>query len=127
MFKEVESIVTSSIEVEHQTLASYVLEIPWLHNLLHELKVPLIQKSIIYYDNIGAIYLSVNSVFHSKMKYISINFHFARDCIGHTSFSIWYILSKDHLTNTLTKPLPFPSCHTPRLISPMRVSSCEGI
>ncbi|PON54728.1 hypothetical protein TorRG33x02_301590, partial [Trema orientale] len=60
---------------------------------------------MIYYDNIGATYLSVNPVFHSKMKHIAIDYHFVRDHVTSGSFGVSYISTKDQLADVLTKPL----------------------
>ena len=43
--------------------------------------------------------------FHSKMKYITINFHFVCDHVVNRNLIIPYISTKDQLANALTKPL----------------------
>ena len=48
-------------------------------------------------------FLSIS--FHSKMKYIAINFHFVCDHVVNENLIMPYISTKDQLANALTKPL----------------------
>nr|GEY54923.1 ribonuclease H-like domain-containing protein [Tanacetum cinerariifolium] len=48
----------SSAEVEYHGVANAVTETCWLHNLLCELHTPLSSTTLIYCDNVSAIYLS---------------------------------------------------------------------
>ncbi|GJX87320.1 ribonuclease H-like domain-containing protein [Tanacetum coccineum] len=48
----------SSEEAEYQGVANVVVETAWLRNLLRELYTPLLTANLVYYDNVGAVYLS---------------------------------------------------------------------
>jgi hypothetical protein len=52
----------SSIEAEYRAIANGVTEATWLRQLLHELQTPLSRCTIVYCDNISAVYLSTNPV-----------------------------------------------------------------
>jgi hypothetical protein len=52
----------SSIEREYSVMANGVVEVCWLRQMLVELHNPLSQATLIYYDNVSAIYLSTNPV-----------------------------------------------------------------
>lgn len=52
------------------------IEALWVKSLLGELSIQLPKIPSIHYDNISAIYLFINPIFHSKMNHITINFHF---------------------------------------------------
>ncbi|GJY96888.1 ribonuclease H-like domain-containing protein [Tanacetum coccineum] len=56
-----------------------------LRNLLRELHTPLSTATIVYCDNVSAIYLSSNPVQHQRTKHIEIDIHFVRDLVttGH--------------------------------------------
>jgi hypothetical protein len=43
-------------------MANGVVEVCWLRQMLVELHNPLSQATLIYYDNVSAIYLSTNPV-----------------------------------------------------------------
>jgi len=56
---------------------------------------------------LGATYLSVNPVFHTRTKHVEVDYHFVRDkVVAKKEIQIRFISSKDQLTNVLTKPLP---------------------
>ncbi|PON51233.1 hypothetical protein PanWU01x14_217940, partial [Parasponia andersonii] len=119
--KKQKSIVRSSTEAECRALASCAAEILWVKNLLGELQVPCLSTPQIFCDNIGATYLSVNPIFHSRMKHISIDYHFVRNHVARGSFIVSHISSKDQLVDALTKPLPSLTFH--KLRSKIGISS----
>ncbi|GJZ15944.1 ribonuclease H-like domain-containing protein [Tanacetum coccineum] len=49
-------------EAEYRGVANAVAETCWLHNLLHELHTPLSFATLVYCDNVSAVYLSCNPV-----------------------------------------------------------------
>lgn len=51
----------------------------WLHNLLLELHYPIQKVTLVYCDNIGAIYLSDNRVLHQFAKHIEMNIYFVHE------------------------------------------------
>ncbi|GAA0169278.1 hypothetical protein LIER_23801 [Lithospermum erythrorhizon] len=60
-------------EAEYRGVANVVLEASWLQNLLLELHNPLTTATIVYCDNIGAIYLSENRVQHQRTKHVELD------------------------------------------------------
>ncbi|GKD01598.1 ribonuclease H-like domain-containing protein [Tanacetum coccineum] len=54
----------SSAEAEYRGVANAVAETCWLQNLLLELHTPLSSATLVYYDNVSAVYLSCNPVQH---------------------------------------------------------------
>lgn len=44
--------------------------------------VPVPSKLILLCDNLGAIYLSANPVFHARTKNMEIHFHFVREHVA---------------------------------------------
>ncbi|GKC93112.1 ribonuclease H-like domain-containing protein [Tanacetum coccineum] len=89
--KRQHTLSRSSAEAEYHGVANVVFETAWLHNLLRELHSPLSTATLVYYDNVSAIYLSANPVQHQWTKHIEIDIHFVRDMVtaGHqgTTFS----------------------------------------
>nr|GEZ32868.1 ribonuclease H-like domain-containing protein [Tanacetum cinerariifolium] len=72
----------SSAEVEYRGVANAVAETCWLRNLLRELHTPLTFATLVYCDNVSAIYLSCNSIQHQHTKHIEIDIHFVRDLVA---------------------------------------------
>ena len=61
-YKRQLTVSRSSAETEYRSVANGVAEACWLHQLLGELYCPLHCATIIYCDNISAVYLSTNPV-----------------------------------------------------------------
>jgi hypothetical protein len=55
-------------------VANGVAEACWLRQLLVELHNPLSWATLVYCDNVSAIYLSTNLVLHQHTKHVEINF-----------------------------------------------------
>jgi hypothetical protein len=54
----------STVEAEYHAMANGMVEACWLRQLLQELHVPLSKSTLVYYDNVSAVYLSTNPVQH---------------------------------------------------------------
>ncbi|KAJ9542332.1 hypothetical protein OSB04_028838 [Centaurea solstitialis] len=65
--------LTSSVEAEYRCVANVVAEATWVRSLLLELQLPLQQASIVYCDNVSAVYLSDTLVQHQRTKPIEID------------------------------------------------------
>jgi hypothetical protein len=62
----------SSAEAEYRAVANGVAEATWLRQLLFELHRPLCRATLVYSDNVSAVYLSSNPVQHQWMKHAEI-------------------------------------------------------
>ncbi|GJX46206.1 ribonuclease H-like domain-containing protein [Tanacetum coccineum] len=61
----------SSAEAEYRGITNAVVETCWLRNLLRELHIPLSSVTLVYYDNVSAVYLSSNPVQYNRHLTIS--------------------------------------------------------
>jgi len=61
-------------------MANAAAEVVWLQSLLCELGV-LQSPPIVLFYNLGATYLSVNPIWHSRSKHVEIDFHFMWDYV----------------------------------------------
>jgi hypothetical protein len=72
----------SSAEAEYRAVANGVAEATWLGQLLHELQSPPSWCTLVYCDNISAVYLSINPVQHQCTKHVEIDLHFVREKVA---------------------------------------------
>jgi hypothetical protein len=64
----------SSAEAEYRAVANGVVEASWWG----QLHSPLQRATLVYYDNVSAVYLSTNPVQHQRTKHVEIDLHFVR-------------------------------------------------
>lgn len=100
------TIARSSTEAEYHVVATTTAELMWLQNLLHELKIPMVAPPLLKCDNVGATYLCSNLILHSRMKHISLDYHFVREQVQSNKLIVTHMSTKDQLAYLLTKPLP---------------------
>ncbi|KAI3694502.1 hypothetical protein L1987_77468 [Smallanthus sonchifolius] len=100
------TISRSSAEAEYRGVANVVAEICWLRNLLLELGRPPTRTSLVYCDNVSAIYMSGNPVQHQRTKHIEIDIHFVREKVQHGQTRVLHVPSRHQLADIFTKGLP---------------------
>lgn len=103
-----QSVVTrSSIKSEYKALASVSAEITWIQSLFKELHIECTSLLTIWCDNVSAIELAKNLVYHSRTKYIELDIHFIKDKVLAKELEVNYIPSEEQIVDILTKPLTF--------------------
>lgn len=104
--KKQKCVACSSTEAEYRAVANTASELRWVCPLLTELGITLPASPVIYCDNVGATYLCANPVFHSRIKYLALDYHFIRDNVQSGALRVIHVSTKDQLADALTKPLP---------------------
>jgi hypothetical protein len=72
----------SSAEAEYRVVANGMAEASWLRQLLQELHNPLQHATLVYCDNVSAVYLSTNPVQHQRTKQVEIDLHLVRERVA---------------------------------------------
>ena len=100
-------VTCSSIEVEYRAIAA--AELQWVKPLLSNLLAPMHLLPTLFSNNLGATYLSVNPVFHSRMKHLVIDYHFVRDLVQSSKLRVVHVSAGNQLADALTKPVSISS------------------
>jgi hypothetical protein len=74
--KKQPTISRSSTESEYRALAIASAELCWIRTLLKDLGIFLSHTPILWYDNVSALAIASNPVFHAQTKHIEVDFHF---------------------------------------------------
>ncbi|KAH9725755.1 retrovirus-related pol polyprotein from transposon RE2 [Citrus sinensis] len=100
-------VARSNAESEYRALAAASAEISWIQSLFDELGIECSSLPMIWCDNVSAIELAKNLVYHSRTKHIELDMHFIRDKVLAKELEIRYIPSEEQIADILTKPLTF--------------------
>nr|GEZ83658.1 hypothetical protein [Tanacetum cinerariifolium]GEZ84001.1 hypothetical protein [Tanacetum cinerariifolium] len=95
-----------SVEAEYRGVANAIVETCWIRNLLRELHTPLSSATIVYCDNVSAMYLSSNPVQHQRTKHIEIDIHFVRDLVATGQVRVLHVPYRFQYADIFTKGLP---------------------
>ena len=106
--KKQATIAGSSTEAEYVTADHTTKEAMWLHTLLSLIGHPQRGPTLIWCDNMGAILLIQNLVFHACTKHIDIKHHYVWDQYKSKDVTFKYVPTSDNSTDILTKGLDHP-------------------
>jgi len=100
------TVSRSSAEAEYRGMAHATAECCWLRNLLQELHVPINKATVIYCDNISAVYLSENPVHHRRTKHVELDLHFVREKVALGQLRVVQVPTTHQYADIMTKGLP---------------------
>jgi hypothetical protein len=98
-------LARSSTESEFKAIANGTAEPIWIEHLLNELGISTSSPPTLWCDNIGAIYLSANPVFHACTKHVALDYHFVRERVQADQLVVKFISIADQIGDIFTKPL----------------------
>jgi len=104
--KRQSTISRSSAEAEYRAVDNAVAEATWLRQLLLELHTPLRRATLVYCDNINAVYMSSNPVQHQRTKHIEIDLHFVRERVALGHVKVLHVPTSSQYADIFTKGLP---------------------
>ncbi|CAL8167761.1 unnamed protein product [Prunus armeniaca] len=109
------SFSRSSTEVEYRALANCAADIAWTRHILQDLHVFFPKAPTLYSDNLSALALSSNPVFHSQIKHLELDFHFIREQVQRRDLVVQYVQTEEQIADIFTKglhsPLFLKHCH----------------
>lgn len=104
--KKQETTAQSTAEAEYIAAASAVNHAIWLRKLLEDLGFEQTEPTRIMCDNMSAVSMAKNPVFHGRTKHIKIKFHFLREVQQSNEVLLVHCSSEEQLSNIFTKSLP---------------------
>jgi len=104
--KRQNTVSRSSAEAEYRAVANGVAEACWLRQLMQELHCPLTKSTLVYCDNVSAIYLSTNPVQHQRTKQVEIDLHFVCEKVAIGDVRVLHVPTTSQFADIFTKGLP---------------------
>ncbi|PRQ18867.1 putative RNA-directed DNA polymerase [Rosa chinensis] len=108
--KKQSGVSRSSTETEYRQLAYTAAHISWLRALFRDLCIPL-QSPTLWCDNISAISLASNPVFHTRTRHVEVDYHYIREKVVRKEIQVAYICSQDQIADIFTKGLSSSRFH----------------
>ncbi|GJY79920.1 zinc finger, CCHC-type containing protein [Tanacetum coccineum] len=100
------TLALSSCGSEFMTATGAACQALWLKRLLSELTGWEEKRIKLKVDNISAIALVRNPIFHRRSKHIDIHYHFIRECIENGHINVEHVSGELQRADILTKALP---------------------
>ena len=100
--KKQNTVATSTAEAEYTSATECIKKVLWLRNILIELFNDY-RPITIYTDNMASKISLENGEINSKLKHISIKYHFNRDNIINKRIKLEYKNTSEMLADALTK------------------------
>ncbi|KAM2890152.1 hypothetical protein COP2_008613 [Malus domestica] len=98
-------VARSSTEAEYHSLANTASEITWVCRLLLDIGYCLPHTPQIWCDNISAISLTKNPLFHARTKHVEIDYHYIREKVLARKISVHFVCTQDQVADICTKSL----------------------
>jgi hypothetical protein len=85
------------------TLALITAKLLWIRILLKELRVFLPTPPILWCDNVSALALASNPVYHARTKHIEVDYHFIHEKVLNGDLVLKFISTLDQAADIFTK------------------------
>ena len=102
------TMAKSSMEAEYRALATTVAELSWIRMILKDLGGFLSLPPMLQCDNVSALALASNPIFHARTKHIEVDYHYIREKVLIKELKVTFISTLDQLADIFTKALSSP-------------------
>ena len=98
-------VALSSCEAKYISTSHCACDVLWFRNLFLELGYPQTLATTVFCDNQGTVSCTHDPNRHTKMKHITIQYHFIRNCVNKQIIDIIHIPNYSNIADLFTKPL----------------------
>ncbi|CAA7043802.1 unnamed protein product [Microthlaspi erraticum] len=115
------TVSRSSAEAEYRGVANVVAETIWVRNLLLEIHCPIQTATIVYCDNVSAVYLSTNPIQHQRTKHVELDIHFVREKLALGQVRVLHVPRLSNTPTSSQRDFPPPSSMSSRPVSTLEI------
>ncbi|PKU85125.1 putative mitochondrial protein [Dendrobium catenatum] len=102
--KKQTTVARSSTKAEYRSMAAATTDIIWTRRLCEDFLLPQ-PTTKLFCDNISAMSIACNPIFHAHTKHIEVDHHFIRECIQANHIAVHHISTLDQVADIFTKCL----------------------
>lgn len=81
-------------------------EVVWVVRLLDDLGLTSLKPVTLHCDNMSALHIAQNPVFHERTKHLEIDCHFTREKVMEGLLRLTYLPTSSQLADVFTKIIP---------------------
>ncbi|XP_073120764.1 secreted RxLR effector protein 161-like [Henckelia pumila] len=104
-FKKQKTVALSSAEAEYIAATDAACEAIWLRRILKNLQQEPKSPTKIFCDNMSAIVMTKNPVFHARSKHIELRHHFIRNLVNDGEIQLTFVSTGEQIADPFTKPV----------------------
>ncbi|KAM1157994.1 hypothetical protein ACFX1X_028850 [Malus domestica] len=130
--KKQATVARSSTEAEYRSLALTAAELTWICKIFKDITFPLSHTPTLWCDNVSAISLASNLVFHARTKHVEIDYHYIRELVLAGLVKVLYVSTEHQIADIHTKSLSKARFHFLQSklslgSPPLSLRGCKGI
>lgn len=100
------TVSLSTTEAEYRAGAIAAQEYAWLTQLMKDLNQPIEDGVILHCDNLSAVRLAENLLFHARTKHVEVHYQFLREKVLQGDIEMKPVKTNDQVADIFTKSLP---------------------
>ena len=89
----------STIEAKYRAVIMALQDSPWLMQLLKDLHQPTKYAPPLYCDNVLAMRLAENPIFHARTKHVEVHYHFIRKKVLEEEIGLLHVKTENQVVD----------------------------